>query len=114
MQRTLAITLFSLVVLSAAWLVFAGVLLVRDFDTLNCAPEGATMRMHQGVVEVISAGDSGTIIQMVEPIHFSRVVPAMAAPFLVIFAAALMGCYSFVQTRRNAPHFPGIAYSSTM
>ncbi len=102
MRRKFAISLLALVVLSAVWLVIAGVSLGRDFATLNRAPEGTTMRMHQGVIEVASTSDSGTIVQMVEPINLAHIIPAIATPFLVIFGAALMGCRLLVQIKRNA------------
>lgn len=92
----------AVVVLAAAWLLFAASMTYRMLtprgQVLIHASEGSSLRVQNGAIQVLAAGSSGTGVERLG----GAFVPAVAVPFVVILGFAVVGCCSVLSPRRTA------------
>ena len=93
-------TSLALALTATAWLVFmvtevSRVLFPKDQFLIH-ASEGASLKVQHGVVQVLSAGSSGT---GVEQFHSAFFV-ALIVPFVLLVGFAAVGCYSMLRPTR--------------
>ncbi len=91
------------VTLGAAWLVFVAAMIGRVLrpqgQILIHASEGASLKVQQGIVQVLSAGSNGT---GVETFNVPLLAACISVPFLLIVGFAVVGCCSMLRARRLA------------
>ncbi len=104
MKKRIVFGTSSVLVLTAtAWLVFMVAMVSRVLFPKNQiiihASEGASLKVQHGVVQVLSAGSSGT---GVEQFHSSTFFVAIAVPFVLLVGFAVVGCCSMLRPSRAA------------
>jgi len=99
-HRIVSFVISSLVVLSAAWLVFASYMvfsvLLKPGSFVAWGSDGAKFEMRNGVATL-----AGGASQAVTVFH-SPLIPALVIPFLVIFTLAVYGCVQLVRRNGNS------------
>jgi hypothetical protein len=97
-HRVVSFVVSSLVILSAAWLVFSSYMVfyvaLKPGAFVVWGGDGAKFEMRNGAATVMSDGVSGGVAVLHTPL-----VPALVIPFLVIFTLAVYGCVQLL--RRN-------------
>jgi len=96
-------TSLAMVTLAAAWLMFVmtmiGHTLFPKGQVFIHASEGASLKVQQGVVQVLSAGSNGT---GVEHWNAAPLTVVVLVPFVLLVGFAVVGCCSLFRARRLA------------
>jgi hypothetical protein len=93
----------AMVTLGSAWLMFVAAMISHTLfpkgQILIHASEGASLKVQQGVVQVLSAGSNGTGVE-----HFNGALLTafVSVPFALLVGFALVGCCSLLRPRRIA------------
>ena len=102
-ERVIFGTSLAMVSLAAAWLVFVAATISRilnpEGQLLIHASEGASLKVQQGVVQVLSAGSNGT---GVEHVNGTLLTAFVSVPFALLVGFAVAGCCSMLRARRIA------------
>lgn len=93
MRRAMMIGSFSVVLLFAAWIVFAAVMMSDEI--FHRYPPHSEIRLTSaGLIQVVTTDGKGNVVNTLEEAFNPVVIPALAVPFAVLVIFALVGCYS--------------------
>jgi hypothetical protein len=99
-HRVVSFVVSSVVMLSAAWLVFASYMvfyvLLKPGAFVVWGGDGATFEMKNGVATVLSGGGGVTVLN-------TPLLPALVIPFLLLFAMAVYGCVQLLRRHGSSP-----------